>query len=238
MPRKAVQPAKAEQVPAPGGAAAVDRALSLLGAFGQGDSALALAELAARTGLYKSTALRLLASLQHARLLRRLEDGRWALGAEVARLGALHTAAFSLQALVMPSLRSLVAATGESAAFHVRQGDERVCLHRVDSPQLLRDHIGVGDVLPLQRGSGGRVLLAYSGARGKLYEQIRREGVVELDSDRVPGLVGISAPVFGPAAVLVGALTLTVPASRRRATFAALVRRAAQALSLDLSGTA
>ena len=235
MPRKAAQASLAEQQPAPGGAAAVDRALTLLSAFQNGDAALALAELAARTGLYKSTALRLLASLVHARLLRRLHDGRWALGAEVARLGALHTAAFSLQALVLPALRALVASTHESAAFHVRQGDERVCLHRVDSPQLLRDHIRAGDVLPLNRGSGGRVLLAYSGARGKLYEQIRRDGVLEIEGDRVSGLLGISAPVWGLDGALVGALTLTLPAERRRARFGDEVRRAAAALSLELA---
>ena len=235
MPNKAALPSLAEAQPAPGGAAAVDRALTLLSAFQTGDTALALAELAARTGLYKSTALRLLASLEHGRLLRRQEDGRWALAGEVARLGALHAAAFSLQALVMPALRALVLATHESAAFHVRQGDQRLCLHRVDSPQLLRDHIRVGDVLPLKRGSGGRVLLAYSGARGKLYEQIRRDGVLEIEGDRVSGLLGISAPVFGLAGALVGALTLTLPAERRRARFAATVRSAAAALSLELA---
>lgn len=234
MPRKAAEASRAEQHPAPGGAAAVDRALTLLSAFQNGDKTLGLAELAQRTGLYKSTALRLLASLEHSRCLRRSGDGRWTLGPELARLGALHAAAFSLEALVLPALRALVAATAESAAFHVRQGEQRVCLHRVDSPQLLRDHIRAGDVLPLSRGSGGRVLLAFSGQRGKLYEQIRHDGVVELAGDRVAGLVGISAPVFGPAQVLVGALTLTVPAERRRASFAATVRRAAAALSAEL----
>ena len=61
-----------------------------------------------------------------------------------------------------------------------------------------------------------RFLLAFAGARGKVYEQIRRDGVIELVGDRVPELVGISAPVFGADGVLVGALTLTMPAHRRR----------------------
>ena len=45
------------------GVAAVERALSVLGAFRDGDASLSLHELAARTGLYKSTILRLLVSL-------------------------------------------------------------------------------------------------------------------------------------------------------------------------------
>lgn len=241
MPRKAAQPALADEDAAPGGAASVDRALSLLTAFRAGDAALSLAELAERTRLYKSTALRLLASLEHARLLQRAPDGRYALGPELARLQSVYAASFSLEAQVLPALRSLVEATQESAAFHVRQGEQRLCLYRVDSPQLLRDHIRAGDVLPLNRGAGGRVLLAFGpggGARGKVYEQIRRDGVCATSGDRVPGLAGISAPVWGPAGDLLGALTLTLPDTRLKPAYAATVRRAAERLSQRLGGVA
>ncbi len=234
MPRKPATPAVADEHAAPGGAAAVDRALSLLAAFRSGDAALSLAELATRTRLYKSTALRLLASLEHARLLQRTPAGLYTLGTEVARLNAIYAASFSLQAQVLPVLRALVVRTRESAAFHVRQGDERLCLARVDSPQLLRDHIRAGDVLPLERGSGGRVLLAFSGAKGKLYDQARRDGVVELSGDRVADVAGVSAPVYGPQGELAGALTLSFPVTRRRPGFAGQVRDAAKALSRAL----
>jgi len=237
MPRKAAHLSVADDAAAPGGAAAVDRALSLLAAFRSGDDSLSLAELAERTRLYKSTVLRLLASLEHARLIARRADGRYALGPELARLHSIYAASFSLEAEVMPVLRELVASTRESAAFHVRQGDERLCLYRVDSPHLLRDHIRAGDLLPLAQGAGGRVLLAHDGARGRLYEQIRRDGVVALDGDRVPGLTGISAPVFGGDGALVGALTLTLPTSRARAEFASAVHAAAQRLTRRLGGS-
>lgn len=239
MPRKAAQPALADEDTAPGGAAAVDRALSLLASFRTGDASLSLAELAGRTRLYKSTALRLLASLEHARLLQRTPEGRYALGPELARLHGLYAASFSLEAQVMPVLHALVAATKESAAFHVRQGDQRLCLYRVDSPQLLRDHIRAGDLLPLDRGAGGRVLLAFGpggGGRGKLYDQIRRDGVFVSGGDRVPGLAGISAPVWAAHGELAGAITLTLPETRLKPGFAATVRAAAQALSKRLGG--
>lgn len=85
-------------------------------------------------------------------------------GSEVARLNAAYAASFSLDRVVMPMLRELVAATQESAAYHVAQADARLCLYRVDSPQPIRDHIKAGDVLPLDRGTGGRTLVAF-GAR-------------------------------------------------------------------------
>ena len=132
MPKKAAQPSVADQQAAPGGAAAVDRALSLLAAFRLGDAALSLTDLAERTQLYKSTVLRLLASLEHAGLVQRRSDGDYSLGAEVARLNAVYAASFSLDAAVLPVLQALVAATRESAAFHVRQGEQRLCLYRVD----------------------------------------------------------------------------------------------------------
>lgn len=236
MPRKSATPSVAEEQAAPGGAAAVDRAVSLLAAYRPGDSALALAELAGRTRLHKSTALRLLASLEHGRLVRRTDDGRWALGPEVARLASLYAASFSLEDAVLPAMQRLVARTQESVAFHVRRGDQRLCLYRVDSPHTLRDHVQAGDLLPLDRGAGGRVLMAFAGARGRLYEQIRREGYAQLSGDRVAGLVGVSAPVWGTGRELLGALTLTAPEARMKPRFAEDLRAAAALLSQRLGG--
>lgn len=236
MPKKAAHPSIADQQSAPGGAAAVDRALSLLAAFRAGDQALSLTELAARTQLYKSTVLRLLASLEHARLVQRRADGDYGLGPEVARLNAVYAASFSLDAVVMPVLRALVAATRESAAFHVRQGDERLCLLRVDSPQLLRDHIKAGDLLPLDRGAGGRVLMAYAGALDERSAQIRRDQVLVTQGDRVPDLAGVSAPAFGANGELVGVVTLTMPLQRLLASHAATVQAAAREVTRGLGG--
>ncbi|CAB3725392.1 HTH-type transcriptional regulator KipR [Achromobacter deleyi] len=236
MPRKASQPSLADQHAAPGGAAAVDRALSVLSAFRTGDRSLTLAELAERTQLYKSTVLRLLASLEHGRLVQRTADGHYALGAEIARLHGVYAASFSLEAVVMPVLQELARLTRESAAFHVRQGEHRLCLYRVDSPQPVRDHIKAGDLLPLDRGAGGRVLTAFGGAPGEPYESIRQSGVVVLEGDRMPELSGISAPVFNATGELAGAVTLTMPTPRLQRDHAALVVAAAADATRKLGG--
>lgn len=246
MPRKAQTASLADSHAAPGGAAAVDRALTLLAAFRQGDVSLSLAELASRTQLYKSTTLRLLASLEHARLIQRLEDGSYGLGSEVARLNAVYAASFSLDRVVLPALRALVAATRESAAYHVVQGDTRLCLYRVDSPQPVRDHIQAGDVLPLNRGTGGRVLMAFGAkhagaltAKDKnLYAMIREQGYFSAMGDRLAGVAGISAPVFKADGSLAAALTLTMPAERYDERHVRKVLEAARALSTHLGMTA
>lgn len=238
MPRKPSTPSVADHEPALGGSAAVDKALSLLRLFGQRDGALTLTELADRASLYKSTALRLLASLEHGGLVRRQADGRYGLGPEAARLGAAYKRFFSFGPLVMPVLEALVECTRESAAFHVRSGDTRLCLFRVDSPQVVRDHIRVGDTMPLERGAGGRVLLAFDGASGALYDRIRQDGYAMLRADRLPDLAGISAPVFDATGAAVGALTLTMPVHRLRDEQLAPVVEAAAQLSASLGAPA
>ena len=233
MPRYPTAPPARSSADA-GGVAAVDRALMLLAAFRAGDRSLGLAELAQRTGLVKSTALRLIASLAHFGFLQRMEDGRYCLGPEVARLQPIYLASFSLEAAVMPVLRELVRKTRESGVYHVRQGDGRLCLYRVESPQPIRNHVEVGDLVPLDRGAGGRVLSAFSGAKGAIYDRIRKEGFAALVGDRSPDLAGISAPVFKAGGELAAAVTLTMPSSRYKKEYIEPVRAAARAISEQL----
>jgi len=228
MPR---YPTKAPARASADGVAAVDRALCLLGAYREGDRSLTLNDFAARTGLVKSTVLRLLASLSHFGLVQRDDEGRYTLGPEVARLQSIYTRSFSLESIVVPELRALVERTRESAVYHVRQGDLRLVLYRIDSPQPIRDHVNVGDVMPLDRGAGGRVLTAFEGAEGSLYDRIRREGVVAVVGDRSPELAGIAAPVFKAGGYLAGAVTLTMPATRFTSAHVEPVKDAARAIS-------
>lgn len=221
MPRKSVNESLADENAAPGGVAAVDRALCLLGAFRDGDEGLSLADLAQRTRLYKSTISRLLASLEFAGWVIRLDSGRYAIGPAVARLHTLYARNFSLDQVVMPVLRALVTQTGESAAYHVRQGRERLCLYRVDSPHPVRDHARAGDVLPLGKGAGGRVLVAFDPELSEWerkdrvhYAKVRADGFEALAGDRSSEIAGISVPVFRKGGELAAALTLTMPVHR------------------------
>lgn len=221
----------------PGGVAAVDRAFQILGAFQTGDTSLSLAQLAERTGLYKSTILRLLESLERAQVIARTNEGRYVLGHAVGRLYAIYQASYPVERVVMPVLQQLVQATGESVALHVRRGDARLCYFRVDSPHPIRDHIKAGDLLPLHKGTGGRVLMAYAPeaeqappAERALYATIRAQGYYAAVGDRLVEVAGISAPVFGPHQQIAAALTLTCPAHRYDARFIQAVVDAARSL--------
>lgn len=237
MPRKAAQPPIPDVNPAPGGVASVDRALSLLSAFSTEAPLMTLSELADSTRQYKSTVLRLLASLECAHLVRRQPDGRFSLGSAVARLHAVYATSFSIAEIVMPALRDLVALTQESAAFHVRQGEHDLCLHRVDSPHPVRDHTQTGDLHPLKNSVAGQVLWAYTGGHSARHLQIRRQQLLVADGNIVPELAGIAAPVFGAGGEFAGTIVLTMPSTRMLAGYATEVKKAAQRVSHDLGGS-
>jgi len=116
--------------------------------------------------------------------------------------------------VLLPIMRDLADRTSESVAFYVRSGDLRTCLYRVESKHPIRYTIHEGDVLPLLLGSGGRVLAAFSGEPGEPYESIRSAFHHISIGDRDPETAGVSAPVFGPGHILLGALTLAGPRSR------------------------
>lgn len=196
-----------------GGVAAVERALAILNAFQAGDSSLTLNELARRTGMYKSTILRLIVTLVQEHCIVRLDDGTYQLGSKLLYWGGLYQAALRLDDHVPPVLRRLVEETGEGASFFTREGDLRVCLFRVDSPRSVRDHIRTGDLLPLDKGAAARVLVRFgqapaSHAGSPLYPLIATVG------EREPDIAAIAAPVFGPQQSLRGAVAVSGPAAR------------------------
>jgi DNA-binding IclR family transcriptional regulator len=207
-----------------GGVAAVDRALAILAAFEPTDKALTLAELAHRTKFYKSTILRISQSLLRHGFLQRLDDGSYRIGPAPLMLGALYQRSMRLGDIMLPLMHELADQTGESVSIYSRNGDVRVCIHRVDSKHAVRDHVREGDVLPLDRGSGGRILLAFGGSKGEPYEMIRTEYCYASVGERDSETAGVSVPFFGGGQAILGALTLAGPRSRIDETFIANAR--------------
>lgn len=219
---------------------AVERALAILEAFAEGGPRLPLAELARRTGLYRSTILRLAASLERFGYLHREEDGRFRLGPTLWRLGVRYQNAFDLADYVRPVLRELVERAGETAAFYVREGDRRICLYRVNSARTVSSHLEEGAELPLDRGASARVLVAFGGGKGELYEKVRGQGFHVSLGERDPETAAVAVPVFGPGQKLAGALGITGPRTRfdraACARMARLLAGKAAALGRALSG--
>lgn len=192
------------------GVEAVERALTLLDTFaGTGKKTQTLHELSLATGFYKSTILRLTASLERFGYLRRREDGRYELGPACARLASSRGNAIDHGELLQQAVRALARNSGETASFYVRDGDERVCLYRENSTQSIRHHVDIGDRLPMNRGAAGLVLMACAGEPGERFERIRQEGLALSLGDRDPDAAAVSAPVLDASGQLLGALTIS-----------------------------
>jgi DNA-binding IclR family transcriptional regulator len=196
------------------GVVAVDRALSIVGALGDSRRALTLTETAAATGLYKSTVLRLLASLARARFVIRGRDGRYRLGSTIYRLADAYRHSVALEDEVAPVLQRVADETGESVGFFVREGNERLCLMRVDSPHPVRHHIAIGVPRPLTIGASGRVLKLFEdGAAQTEPREFAGLPLVVLGED-LPDLTTMAVPIFGSSGRTLGAISVSGPLSR------------------------
>ncbi len=229
---------KTEKPVSVAGVSAVERALSVLTVFRRGDGSLSLAELATRTGLVKSTIMRLAVSLEAYGLLVRLDDGTYRLDAECLRLGSVYQQSFDLADHAVPALENLVARTGETASLYVRRGGERLCLFRVESPHRVRMHVQPGDTRPMDKAAIAEVLRRYE--QGLQSQEIDADMPLFSSGVTDPHTASFAMPVFGPGGALIGALAISGPVSRLTEAFArshgALLRRAGIALSQACGG--
>jgi DNA-binding IclR family transcriptional regulator len=211
----------------------VDRALALLLAFEDDDAALPMVELARRSGLHITTALRLLGTLEAQGFVQRMPSGGYALGAQLLVLGERFRRSLRLEDQVMPALDRLRAESRESAAFFVRDGAARRCLFRLDSPQAVRTVARIGEAAPLGVGAHGRALVALQGRPSPRLPIISR-------GERLPEVAAIAAPVLDARGAVAGSIGITMPLYRFDATAEArclpLVLREAIVLTRALGG--
>lgn len=193
---------------------AVERALAVLDCFDGDEQALALADIAERTGFYKSTILRLIGSLERFGYIGRRDDGRYTLGPAVWRLGSAYRRRFALAGVIRPELVRLREATGETASFYVRDGEARVCLYRENSLRSARHHLREGEVFPLTGGASAWVIRAWTGGADDRSAAVRRDGRAMSVGERDPDVAAVAVPVLDAAGGFIGALSVSGLASR------------------------
>ncbi|GAB2918318.1 IclR family transcriptional regulator [Streptomyces sp. YPW6] len=232
----------------------LDKATSVLECFRPDGGAFRLTEIAARTGLAKTTAFRLCADLVRLGLLER--DGEsYRLGGKLFELGSLVPRRLDLREAALPFLQDLFEATRETVHLGVREGHDVVYIERIHGHRTLSLPSRIGGRLPLTCTGVGKALLAFSGpeladevlagplARLTPYsvtdparlrtvvEQIQVSGLAYEEQEAALGVSCIASPVFD-GATAVAALSVAVPRGRfHPAQLAAAVRTAALGLS-------
>lgn len=192
----------------------VERAMSILAAFSAQQPTMTLAQLAEETGLHKSTILRLTTSMAIYGFIQRDAKGVFSVGPSVWRLGLIFKRDFARRELVAPALKELVELSGETASFYVRAGQERVCLYRENSPNLLRFHVEEGMRLKLSTGASGMVLRHFTGEDVGDLSAFNVNGTATSVGETNPNISSVATPVFSRNSELLGALTVSGLISR------------------------
>jgi DNA-binding IclR family transcriptional regulator len=146
-----------------GGIQSVRRAAALLRALAGEAPALGVSELARRAGLHKSTASRLLATLEREGLVERAPGSdRYRLGFELARLAGQATHFGDLRPAAREALLALADSARETVHLAVRDGDEVINVEQVAGPHLVREANWLGRRTPLHCVANGKALLAFA----------------------------------------------------------------------------
>ena len=180
----------------------LDKAVTILTALE--DRPLTLAALVDATGIPRPTAHRLATALEDHGLVRRDDQGRFALGMRLVALGHAAAGEVAVTEAARPALTQLRDTTGESVQLYIRDGDRRVCTLSLESPHGLRTIVSLGSVLSLDKGSAGKVL------RGEW----TKAGWAESVGEREAGVASVSAPVLGADGAVVAAVSVSGPIER------------------------
>ena len=244
----------------------VDRAAALLLALGDSAGEAGVTELARRLGLHKSTASRLLATLQKRGLVEQDgETGKYRLGLVIIRLAERAERTLDLRGIAMPELERLARLTHETTGLGILDGDALLTVAQADGPNLIAVGDWTGRATPLHCVASGKVLLSSVAEREVLrivrrglvsytertiteleplleeLARIRRRGYATALGEFEMGLNAVSAPVHDARGNVIAAVDIWGPAfrltPRRIPELAAQAREAAAAISVRLGGT-
>ena len=193
-----------------------DRALQVLQQFRTQAEGLTVTDIATRLGLHRSTASRLVSTMEARGFLERDGVGKLLrLGPEVARIGRIAVAGRELATVAGPVLNGLAAETGETVTLAVPMDGQVMTVAQADSSYFVSSGNWVGVRTPLHCAADGKVLLAFDGARADLaglakrtkrttvdpevlecdLDAVRRRGFAVAEGELEEGLVGVAVPV-------------------------------------------
>jgi DNA-binding IclR family transcriptional regulator len=138
----------------------VDRALTILAVLARLGQA-GVSEIAAELGVHKSTAFRLVSTLENHDIVEQTEArGKYRLGMGLVRLAGASSARLDLVQEARPICRRLAAESGETVNLAVLSDGSALYVDQVSGGTALPSHNWVGQHIPLHATSNGKVLLS------------------------------------------------------------------------------
>jgi DNA-binding IclR family transcriptional regulator len=238
----------------------VDRAVAILDLLAEAGSRTG-AELARELRVHRSTALRLLGTLErHALVERDSRTARYRLGRRLPQLASVVTGAFDLRYLARPVCERLAAETGETATFELLVEDDIVPIEQATASTSVMSVNWLGRRYLVHCTASGKAFLAFGpdATRERLLarplqavtpktvtdratleaqlEEARRQGIARTHEELELGLDAMAAPVFGAEGDMVAAIDVSGPSHRiaGRPELDRMTREAAAGLSRRL----
>jgi IclR family KDG regulon transcriptional repressor len=216
---------------------AVQKALRLLMAFSAERPVWGVRELSSSLGFSPATVQRLLRHLREYSFVDRDPETRqYRLGHIYYRFVHVRQDSYPLLKLAKPLMEDLAARTQETVHLNVIEGEERICIESVESPQRLKASMPIGERSPLYSGASAKSLLAFSSEefieaylrKAKIVpltgntltdpaairlelRNCRKQGYAASLGERTPGLAALSAPIFDHGGVLLASLSMAIP---------------------------
>lgn len=216
---------------------ALARGLEVITSFTPAATRLTVSDVAARTGLARPTARRLLLTLEQLGYVNS-HDGEYSLTTKVLELGTAYIGAVGMWEVAQPHLEGLVDRTGESSSIAQLDGSDIVYVARVPVPKIIALVVHIGTRFPAVATSMGKVLLSdlpgrtlddvlalpsksgivahHVPSRGQLDRElatIRKRGWALSDERLARGVRSVAAPIRNAQGDTVAAVNVTVHAA-------------------------
>ena len=224
---------------ASGSVQSVDRAIAILELLAD-EGEMQVSEVAEALSIHKSTASRLLSTLERRGLVDQpLARGSYRLGYALLHLSTAVTANFDLTREAKPICQQLCDEVQETVNVAVRHGNKVVNIDQIIASASVVVHVNwIGKRNPLHATSPGKVLLAYLPQeeledmldfplqsftdntiveRRRLTQElaeVRRQGYSRTVEELELGLNAVGAPIWGFDGEVIAALSVTGPAYR------------------------
>jgi IclR family transcriptional regulator, KDG regulon repressor len=218
----------------------LNRAVAVLDCFSLDRAELGVREIARMVNLSSSATGRILTAMKQMGIVSQNPETRaYSMGARTLTWAGVYAASLDVRNKALPALEELHESTRETISLYVLEGNERVCVERLESPQNVRIVARLGRRLPLYAGAAGKVLLAYlSPVRQAEFFQsatlvpltprtivnpelllkelgkVRQDGFATSYGEWIEDAAGVAAPVLDQRGEVVAALTISGPILR------------------------
>jgi DNA-binding IclR family transcriptional regulator len=201
----------------------LERGLDLIELLAEDSTEKSLSELSKKASFNQSTTHRVISALKSRGYVRQNpSNSKYRLTLKLFELGNKIIRRFNIKEAAEPILKELAKRTQESIYLIIRDGDDALCIDRIDGNPFVRIlSLEIGGRQPLHLGAAPKVLLAYNDEKEidriieekgleawtaqtitnpiqlkDELEKIRRQGYALSASDVTEGVAAIGFPIF------------------------------------------